>query len=506
MRQSKRRRLLSGVAQVGAIAAVLIVAGTTAAFATGTQEGGAATTEGPLPVRYVVPDSPQPELDVVEQAVSEAMQADGLDLTLEVTHIERTVLEDRLNVMFATGEAFELLHIMENRRPSTVFINAGQLRPIDDLIDRYFTDSYDRFTEDEWNAGKVNGVQYTVPAAWKAQTRTGSEAGWIGARADKIAQYGYDSFPETREELFDMLADIKAQTGNSRAYFWQGAPQAAQVWLNRTHDSYPFYVDYGSELFKVTEDGVASSWIESDEFAENARFMRRLYEADLIHPDWITLPPGTEDSLQQFALLSGFGTTEVPEAPADQELGFFLNPERGVYVSTPVLNANGVATTSPHPETGIQFLNWLYAERENHDLFLHGIEGRHYERVGERLREQVTDSTGQPLYSFRYWQIGYRPWRMFDPGIHPKALEYQTGEVPGTQTLLGAYFRFDPSPVEAEYQNVIAEWDRSILPIKMGNQDYDDAFDDALDRMKDAGLDEVVASFVEQFEAWHAKQ
>ena len=497
MRESKTRRLVATV--------VLMMATVGATFATGAQEGETATTmEAPLPVRYVVPDSPQPELDVVEGAVSEAMQADGLDLTLEVIHIERTVLDDRLNVMFASGEPFELLHIMENRRPSTVFINAGQLRPIDDLVDQYFTDSYDRFSEGEWAAGQVNGVQYTVPAAWKAQTRTGSEAGWIGARIDKLEQYGYNSFPETKDELFDMLADLKEQVDNPRAYFWQGAPQAAQVWLNRTHDSYPFFVDYGSELFYVTEDGRVESWIETAEFAENARFMRRLYEADLIHPDWITLPPGVESSLGQFALLTALGTDDPPEAPEDEELGFFLRPDTDVYVSIPVLNANGVSTTTEHPETGIQFLNWLYAERENHDLFLHGIEGRHYERVSDRLRERVVDSTEQPLYSFRYWQIGYRPWRMFDPGIHPKSLEYQTSEHPTTTFHLASAFRFDPTPVEAEYQNVIAEWDRSILPIKMGNQDYDDAFENALDRMKDAGLDTVVDEYREQFDEWYA--
>lgn len=473
------------------------------AWAGGTQEE-ATTVDGPLPVRYVVPDSPQPELDIVEGAVSEAMQADGLNLTLEVEHIERTVLDDRLNVMFASGEPFELLHIMENRRPSTVFINAGQLRPIDDLVEQYFTDSYDRFSEGEWAAGQVDGVQYTVPAAWKAQTRTGSEAGWVSARIDKMREHGVDEFPRTREELFDALMTIKENVNDPNAYFWQGSPQAAQVWLNRTHETYPFWVDYGSELFKVTEDGEVEGWITSDEFAENARFMRRLVQADLVHPDWISIPEAQEDQLQPFALLTGFGAGEVPDAPEGEELGFFLRPERDVYVSIPVLNANAVSVTSPHPEAGIQWLNWLYAERENHDLFLHGIEGRHYNRINERIVERVTDSTGQEIYEFRFWQIGYRPWRSFDPGIAPKSLEYQTSEHPTTTFHLAAAFRFDPTPVEAQYQNVIAEWDRSILPIKLGAQDYDTAFANALERMNAAGYQDVVDEFTRQFNEWYA--
>ena len=485
------------------LAALLALCIAGVAVATGTQEEAAAGTDGPLPVRYIVPDSPQPELEVVEQAVSEAMQAEGLNLTLDVEHIERTVLDDQLNVRFASGEPFELLHIMENRRPSTVFINAGQLRPIDDLIERYFTDSYDRFSEGEWSAGQVEGVQYTVPAAWKAQTRTGSEAGFVGARIDKLRQYGFDSFPATRNELFDMLTSLKEQIGDPNAYFWQGSPQAAQVWLNRTHSTYPFWVDYGSELFKVTEDGEVEGWITSDEFAENARFMRRLVENDLVHPDWINIPEAQEDQLQPFALLSGLGA-DPADPPEGEELGFFLSPERDVYVSIPVLNANAVSVTSPHPETGIQWLNWLYKNQENHDLFLFGIEGQHYVDRGERINEPITDESGQSLYEFRFWQIGYRPWRQFDPGISPKSLEYQTSEHPTTTFHLASAFRFDPSPVEAQYQNVIAEWDRSILPIKLGAQSYDSAFENALGRMNAAGYQTVVDEFERQFNEWYA--
>lgn len=491
MRENKKWILVVAALLVGSVA-----------WAAGTTEEATAD-DGPLPVRYVVPDSPQPELDMVEEAVSEAMQADGLNLVLEVEHIERSVLDDTLNVKFASGEPFELVHIMENRRPSTVFINAGQLRPIDDLVEEYFTDSFDRFSEGEWAAGQVDGVQYTVPAAWKAQTRTGSEAGWVSARIDKMSAHGVTEFPTTPDELFDALMTIKESVNDPNAFFWQGSPQAAQVWLNRTHSTYPFWVDYGSELFKVTEDGEVEAWLTSDEFAENARFMRRLYVNELTHPDWFNLPRDRVRELGAFALLTGFGT-EDPEPPAGEELGFFLNPSQDVHVSIPVLNANAVSVTSPHPETGIQWLNWLYAERENHDLFLHGIEGRHYTRINDRIVERVTDSTGQEIYEFRYWQIGYRPWRSFDPGIAPKSLEYQTSEHPTTTFHAAAAFRFDPTPVEAQYQNVIAEWDRSILPIKMGNLDYDQAFDNAIDRMNDAGYEAVVAEFERQFAEWWA--
>ena len=52
-------------------------------------------------------------------------------------------------------------------------------------------------------------------------------------------------------------------------------------------------------------------------------------------------------------------------------------------IYTDVQNLNAIAATSEDPESGLKFLNWLYASEENHDLFHYGIEGTHYTKTGD---------------------------------------------------------------------------------------------------------------------------
>lgn len=68
-------------------------------------------------------------------------------------------------------------------------------------------------------------------------------------------------------------------------------------------------------------------------------------------------------------------------------------------IYTYVQNLNAISSTSEDPESGLKFLNWLYASEENHDLFHYGIEGTHYTKTGDHRIEQVKGDDGNPLYS-----------------------------------------------------------------------------------------------------------
>ena len=63
-------------------------------------------------------------------------------------------------------------------------------------------------------------------------------------------------------------------------------------------------------------------------------------------------------------------------------------------IYTYVQNLNAISSTSEDPESGLKFLNWLYASEENHDLFHYGIEGTHYTKTGDHRIEQVKGDDG----------------------------------------------------------------------------------------------------------------
>ena len=66
-------------------------------------------------------------------------------------------------------------------------------------------------------------------------------------------------------------------------------------------------------------------------------------------------------------------------------------------------------------------------------------------------------------------------------------------------------FIFDSSPVVNELSNVSAEIRSVMWPIRYGLLDYDEAFPQALAKIKAAGLDALIAEYQRQFDAYTAK-
>lgn len=461
--------------------------------------------QAPLKVRYIVPDTAPPDLEAVEKAVSEKMQKDGLNLELDVTFIPRDVLDEKLNIMFTSGEEVELLHIMENRTSSSLYAARGVLTPLDELIEQYGPALKKAFPDDIWKSTKVNGNIYTVPSYWKAGTRTGGETGVFTIRRDLLDKYNIP-VPKSNRELLDAAEALKQQWGEKEAYLWPSSVSSNPVFLHRDYDSWPFYVDYSTELMYVDQQGNVKAWVETEEFKQDSAFFREAYAKGLLHPDFLSAPFEQRQKLTDSGIwLSGGGgdANKLKQVYPDYNSeNIRLQPDKPVLWTIPVLNANAVPATTKHPEAGIQFLNWLYSSKENHDLLMFGIEGTHYKVIDDNRIETVKDAGGKEVYAFPYWQIGYKDWSRFKPEATDLDIKNQKEHAENLIPSITLGFRFDTAPVDTEYKNVLAEMKASIYPIKFGMQDYDSHFPKALQKLKAAGLDKIVAEYDKQFKAW----
>lgn len=120
--------------------------------------------------------------------------------------------------------------------------------------------------------------------------------------------------------------------------------------------------------------------------------------------------------------------TNIPEA----ELGVFVhedaarNMEKGVY-SAAVTSQNClcVPAGSKNIDRTIEFLNWMFSSAENHDLFEYGIEGVHWQSVGENqyvIPEGVDPSTN---YNPSGYNLSWNPkYYRFSENYTDYALPY----------------------------------------------------------------------------------
>lgn len=480
--------------------------------ATGTTEAGATDATTMLPMRYAVPGTAPQDLETATAAVNEAMLDEGLAIEVEVMYIPWDAWDQRTNIMLSTGEPFELMHVMENVLPSQTFAARGAFAPLDDLIEDYGPTLQQIFTDEEWDALRLRGEIYAVPARWTAHHGKGGAGGEISVRMDLLEDAGLD-LPRTPEAILDAaeaMQDLAEDKYGETFYIWHHNLAYSDQWYLRSLDTYPFYVDFSEEIIMIDENDNVMAYYESEEFRQVAEFQRKMYERGLRHPDVLSLPreqrsQTVADGKFTFGLSTG-GYGGVMSAkrvyPEFEAHMYFLEEDEPVYESLPVWNSNSVPATTDHPQTAIEFLNWLYSSKENHDLFLYGIPGTHYEPVGDNRMEQVTTETGQPLYAHPHWQIQYIPFARFDVDQPDEWIRWSTVPLDNVRYYDNVGFIFDKTPVSTEYSNVLAERQASMWPIKFGIVPYDEYYPDAIRRMRAAGLDRIVEEYEKQYTAW----
>lgn len=477
----------------------------------GEQGGGA---EGPAPVRYAVPGSVPDDQDIIVDAINEQMAASGVGVELQIENIAWDVWDSKTNVMLAGGEPLELIHMMEDIRSFQSYQSEGVLLAITDVLQEHGPNIREIVPEAAWEAVTLDGDIYTVPAIW-ADHANGKYM--ITLRTDILEATGLD-MPTTREELIEagiaMQAEFEDRYGQT-VYSWYHNVDTRQDSLVLTMDRWPFWIDPATQAFIVYQDDASvAAFPLSSEFEQMARFNREMYEAGLIHPDVLTVPrDNISDWKQNGEWVYAFMTYVMQNMSTMQsrypEVGlemFRLNPDNKPILAYEMFyNSNGVPYTAENPEAGIKFLNWMWAEPDNHDLVLHGIEGVHFNRLGENRIESLVAPDRSVGTGIEFWMAGLMQWRKFDAAVPEQIVQLQTGQRDPDVTILPSVtlgFKFNPEPVRSAYVNVSDVISSDFTPIIYGVVDYDEAIDAAREKLESAGIAEVVEEYRRQFEAW----
>lgn len=463
------------------------------------------------PMRYVQPGVLPADYETGIAAVNEKLLADGYDIQVEVIRIPWGEYDTKLNMMLSTGEEFELLHVMQDVKNMSALAAMGAIVPVDQYLDKY-PNLVAKFTDTEWTGALYNGEHYAVPCSWRSFDNTMS---YMNLRTDVMKAVGYDEFPaDSVENVIDLMKKsqeyILEETG-IKAYNWFHQNQDTAHWLHRTYDSYPFYVENSLGLVLARQDGTIESFYESEEFKNDCNTYYEMYQAGLVNPDILNIDRSAMyDAAQLGAFLPSqtfdpaTGVTIMRNTDLENVVVDWVKmcPEKPEMVYTFVQNLNAISATSEDPESGLKFLDWLYASKENHDLFHYGIEGVHYTPVGEDKIEQVLDESGSALYNMDTWMSGYLPYMRFASDAPENHIQYMTYKAENYVVSPIAGFIFDASNVQTELSNLQTEIIASIYPIKIGMVPYEENIEQAIANLKAAGLDAYLEEYRTQFAAY----
>lgn len=478
------------------------------------------TSEEPLNCKYLMPGNPPPDLDLVLPLINEKLMTDS-NMTVEPVYIPWDVWDQTINLKLATNEEFDLFHVMQTGTTVGNYYSMGGLADITDSMEKEGQAILAHIPSDMIEAAEIDGRLYTIPAFW---IELGVE-GIVTIRKDlfELSGAGMPTGPDDLIDKYKIVQQYWADNalGSAPAIYLPFVADATAdpltlhtTSLHNTYDRYPFMVK--DMLIYVGQDGTIESWLETDEFRMDCEWMRRAYEEGVIDPDILTLTYETIQSTMfqpsNWAVFFGTGAGSVesmqtyfPGMEIDETTvgSIRFNTEKPTLRPWAFKNCNSVPASSKNTDAPIRFLNWMYQSQENYDLWMYGIEGTHYEALeGNSKKTLFTDWTAPGAYAQSDWMMGNLNLIRTESGSFTEEREACYVLDPSIENSIAAGFYFDPSPVLTKQADVHNAYAESMVPIIMGVQDYETYFDDALAKLKLAGLDDVVAEYKDQLEAY----
>ncbi len=453
-------------------------------------------------IKYCAPGNEPAEYNSVITEINKKMGED-IGVNIEIEYIPWDAWDQKINMKLTSQESFDLLQIMQTH-PKLIATNA--LTDITSIMEEYGSNYLDSVPAEVIEAAKVDDKLFIMPTYWYEPTH---ESKFL-IRTDIRDEHGFEN-PESPAEMLDQLEVIMEDwEGAYKPYLLINGTNISPTGSARTnllhvsYDAYPFIVK--SELAIIYDDMTFASWIESPEFKQDANFYEDAYKRGLIYPDVLTLQNSQKNAhVQSGEWYIGMGGNINPTAAGltEDQLELISFAEEGESLMRPmtIKDTVGVPYTSESPESAVKFMDWLYTSSENYDLFLYGIEGEHYTELGDRHYSIIKNpDTGSVGYSFADWMIGNIHYKRNDPTTILPAVEESMYQVDENAIVHPAdSFNFDGTPVEAELANVQTAIKTYVVPIYVGVAPYDTEFENAMNQLRAAGYDEVMAEFEKQY-------
>ncbi len=461
--------------------------------------------------KYVLPGDKPVEYEAVEEMINEKMLADGVGVKLQRQYIAWDAWDQKVNIMLSTGEEFDLLNVMNDVTPISFYVSKGALTDITEYMNQYGSAIKKVNPDIMIEAAKVKDRIYAIPAFWVEFSHSPE----MTIRLDILKKYNLP-VPKSFEELTETFQIVMEKwEGDRKPYIPLIGSKVYKFGLDhKSYDTWPFWVY--DDIFYVNQNtSEVKCYFETEEFKQDCQNANDWYKKGLINPDVLVFKSehlnSQLDSGDWFGHAGTYGNSidnikkNYPNITVDdfEFLNFFPNkPNLRPYGTR---NMNAVPVTSKNPEAGVKFINWLYSNQDNYDLYLYGREGIDYIKKGDRKREDIIDlAKGRPLYFADDWMIGNLNFSR-QAGNSPAATSKILFNVDETAVdSIAGGFVFDATSIQAELANVRTEIAAYMTPIACGVVEYDKAYPEAIEKLRAAGLEKVMNTYRTQFEAYKA--
>lgn len=449
------------------------------------------------------------DFDEVYDKINEILE-EKLNCSLTVDFLSWGEHDTKYSLLFSGGEDFDLIFTASSwcHYEQTVALG-GFAELTEEDIETYAPGIWDVVPEVAWDQAKIDGKVYMVPNYSNEFAQD-----ILAVRGDIMEEVGVEDITDWDSliEFYKACAEkgIYASQGGPWYHYFRGqgmqtlggAPQSGELVLYNTQDSDDTNIYY---------------ILDWDGFADYCKQVKELADMGA----WSSDVMNSNDE-RQTGLLTGraasmtwnLGTCKTYAKQANSE-----NPDWNVTLVDPCselpkqVNSyinNGVAVnaTSKNKERALMVLNEFYTNREVYDLAMLGIEGKHWEAVGED-EYKVIDESGYGVSSNCNWgwnnanitRTEYIEDRTALDDKYDEMYEEWTNNIKEAHVLDG--FTFDNTSVASQVAAVEANIETYYTPLINGLvDDVDETIEKFKAALEAAGIRDVLDEMESQRDAF----
>lgn len=462
------------------------------------------------PYEVVITYQAKPQKDdaLVEAELNKFFQKE-INATVKLQPIASGDYKKRTELAMNTGEKMDLI-FAASWLDFFGNVTKGAYLELDDLLAEYGQGIKDRLNPLYLEAPRLNGKLYAIPT-----NKEITQGKAFTYRKDIVDKY---SIPI---ESIKKMADLepwfeKLSKGEPDMIQLYSSSPTVPFMMYETHSNFRpigptpakipmFFVDSTASEMKV------KTLVDSDIDAinkEEYELYRHYYEKGYINADAATTKTSGADLrkqgktwLQSTVWKPGYDVIQAAADASGYEFVSHVVEEPIVTTDLAAGSMFAISRTSKDPARAMMVLNYLHTNKDIINLLVNGIEGKHYNKVGDNRIELIKDSGYNPGTN---WVVGNQLLNYLRPG-EPDDL-YTSWEQFNNDAkrfpLLG--FVFDDSNVKDTVTKLTAVAQDYLVLASGAVANPSKMLDERKQRLIDAGIEQVRDELQKQIDAWLA--
>ncbi|KOY15922.1 ABC transporter substrate-binding protein [Paenibacillus xylanivorans] len=460
-----------------------------------TASGGESGDKDPVKLKVYLIGGPQRDLPIVQDEMNKYLM-EKINTTVDITMIDWGDYSKRMPVITASGENYDIAFTSSWAYDYLPNATRGAFLPINDLLDKYGQGIKEQLDPRFLTGSQIGGQNYAVPVNKELASQ------WVW-RFNKqyVDKYNMDITKiRTLEDLEPYLQQIK---DNEPADITPLAvPKGFKPYLAFDFllgDEFPVGINMDGDTGKYV------NVLESEELKSSLKTIRKYYQAGYLRKDVATL-----EGIDNIKTGKWFVDREQTQPYA--ELGWSRSAGYDI-VTTPMQDPviftgsatgamHAISANSKNPERAMMFLNLLNTDPYLRNLINYGIEGTHYKKISDNVIEDLPAmKDGFQMPGFALGNLFLTYMHKEDPADKWEAFK----EFNNSAKVAPSFgFNFNPDPVKTEVASISAIVKEFYPSIMTGAVDPDEHLPKAIEKLKAAGLDKVIAEAQKQYDEWQA--